>query len=266
MTENVPAGLDQKVPSSARCWNYLLGGKDNFAVDRAIGDAVLADYPAIKHMARASRAFLRRFVTVAADAGIRQFLDLGTGLPTADNTHEVAQRAAHESRIVYVDNDLLVLAHARALLTSAPGGVTDYVDADVRIPEKIVAQATETLDFSRPIAVLMLAILGHVRDDDQPGPAEVVHRLVAAIPSGSYVAINDSIRTPASEAALEVARRHGADYNLRTPTQIGAFLEGLDVVEPGVVPTSLWRPDSDDPAVPLRFQPLDMYCAVGRKP
>src|SRR5215475_12689327 len=160
--------MDTSVPHSARIWNYWLGGKDNYAVDRAAGDAYIKVYPGIVDVARAGRAFLARAVRyLAAEAGIRQFLDVGTGLPTADNTHQIAQRAAPESRIVYVDNDPLVLAHARALLTSTPEGATDYIDADAREPEAILARAAATLDLGKPVALMLIGILGHVADDDQ---------------------------------------------------------------------------------------------------
>ena len=163
-----PPGIDTSVPHSARIWNYWLGGKDNFAVDRAAGDAVPQVFPGIATSARADRAFLAATVTyLAAEAGIRQFLDIGTGLPTDDNTHEVAQAIAPESRIVYVDNDPLVLVHARALLTSTPEGATDYIDADLRDPEQDPAEAAETLDFDQPVALMLMAILGHIPDYDE---------------------------------------------------------------------------------------------------
>src|SRR5947209_10872780 len=163
-------GIDTAVPHSARIWNYWLGGKDNYAVDREAGDQFSAIYPGIVDIARADRAFLGRVVRyLAGEAGIRQFLDVGTGLPTADNTHQVAQRVAPESRIVYVDNDPLVLAHARALLTSAPGGVTSYIESDVRNTGEILGEAARTLDFGQPVALMMLGIMGQLPDSAEIG-------------------------------------------------------------------------------------------------
>jgi O-methyltransferase involved in polyketide biosynthesis len=254
--------LNTAVPHSARWWNYLLGGKDNFAADRAVGDAVAAQMPEIRDFALAGRGFLDRAVTyLAGEAGIRQFLDLGTGLPTAGNTHQVAQQVAPTAKIVYVDNDPLVLTHARALLTSHPEGVTDYIDADVRDPEKILGLAAATLDFSQPIAVLMIGILGHIRDDNQPNPAQIVATFVDALPSGSYLAINDSVITAKTADAIETARKAGGDYNLRTVDEITAFFTGLDLVEPGVVSTPFWRPKPDDDEP----KELDVYCGLARK-
>jgi hypothetical protein len=243
-------------------WNYWLGGKDHFAADRAVGDKVKQVYPDVVEVAVASRAFLGRVVRyLAGEVGIRQFLDLGTGLPTADNTHEVAQGVAPESKIVYVDNDPMVLVHAHALLTSDPLGVTDYIEADVRDPDAILRAAARELDFTQPIAVMMLGILGNVADDDKPGPAEIVDRFVDAVPAGSYLVINDSVVTPETLDAVQAARSGGADYHLRTPDQIRGFFTGLELVEPGVVSTPLWRPTSG--AEP---KALNVYCGVARKP
>ncbi|WP_342768740.1 SAM-dependent methyltransferase [Allorhizocola rhizosphaerae] len=260
MTDSIPS-LDTSVPHSARVWNYWLGGKDNFAADRAVGDHVLAVYPQIVEIAKASRTFLVRAVThVTAEAGIRQFLDLGTGLPTADNTHEVAQRIAPESRIVYVDNDPLVLVHARALLTSTPQGATDYVDSDVRDPEKILTEAARTLDFSKPVAVMMLGILGNVFDTAEA--QAIVQRLMAAVPSGSFLAINDG--TDVSQAGVEAAELRadaGDPYCLRSPALLTRFFDGLELLPPGVVSTPRWRPggigDADE---------LGVACGLARKP
>ncbi|MFG1610278.1 SAM-dependent methyltransferase [Actinoplanes sp. NPDC049265] len=253
--------IDVTRPSSARVWNYLLDGKDNFAVDRELGEALRSANPAIAAVAQAQRRFLIEAVTLfAGEAGIRQFLDIGTGLPTANNTHEVAQRVAPESRIVYVDNDPLVLAHARALLTSSPAGVTAYIDSNVEDPERILDEAARTLDLSRPVALTMIGILGNVADYDQA--RSIVARLLAAVPSGSYLAVSDGTSTSAeSVESQRVAKGSGHPYNLRTPEQIAGYFEGLELLEPGVVPTSQWRPqpgsDTSD---------LDVYCAVGRKP
>jgi S-adenosyl methyltransferase len=253
--------VDVSRPSSARVWNYLLDGKDNFAVDRELGEALRSANPGIAGVARAQRRFLIQAVTLlAGEMGIRQFLDIGTGLPTADNTHEVAQRVAPESRIVYVDNDPLVLVHARALLTSSPEGKTAYIDSDVQNPERILTEAARTLDFGRPVALTMIGILGNVADYAEA--RSIVERLLAAVPSGSYLAVSDGTSTSAeSVESQRVAKQSGHPYNLRTPEEIGGYFEGLELLESGVVPTSQWRPQpGTDP------EALDVYCAVGRKP
>jgi hypothetical protein len=253
--------IDVTRPSSARVWNYLLDGKDNFAVDRELGEALRSANPGIAAVAQAQRRFLNQAVTLfAGEAGVRQFLDIGTGLPTANNTHEVAQQVAPESRIVYVDNDPLVLAHARALLTSSHEGATAYVDSDVEDPERILSEAAHTLDLSRPVALTMIGILGNVADYAEA--RSIVERLLAAVPSGSYLAVSDGTSTSAqSVESQRVANQSGHPYNLRTPEEIGGYFEGLELLEPGVVPTSQWRPrPGSDVAA------LDVYCAVGRKP
>jgi len=261
VTDNLAGKLNADVPHSARVWNYWLGGKDNFAADRAVGDQVRAVFPEIIDAAQQTRAFLRRAVTyLAAEAGVRQFLDIGTGLPTADNTHEVAQRIAPDARIVYVDNDPLVLVHARALLTSTPQGVTQYVDADLHDTEAVVREARSTLDFDQPIALTMLGVMGHVAD-----PAEarsVVHSLVGALPSGSYLVMSDGTAT--SERVIESHRQYNESgavpYHLREVADFTSFFDGLELVEPGVVPLADWRPDGG-----ARID-VDGYCGVARKP
>jgi hypothetical protein len=258
---DVSARLDTNVPHSARIWNYWLGGKDNFAADRVVGDQVKQAYPDIVEVARESRAFLGRAVRfLTGDVGIRQFLDVGTGLPTADNTHDVAQGIAPDSRVVYVDNDPLVLTHARALLTSTPEGATEYIDADVHDPAAILEGAARTLDFTQPIAVMMLGILGNVADTDDPGPAQIVSRFIDAVPSGSYLVINDSVITSETAEAVKTARSGGADYHLRTPGEMAEFFRSLDLVDPGVISTPLWRP-----AAGTSPKPLNVYCGVARK-
>ncbi|MFI5897306.1 SAM-dependent methyltransferase [Actinoplanes sp. NPDC051513] len=252
--------LNAEQPHSARIWNYWLGGKDNFAADRAVGDQVKQVYPEVVQVARASRDFLGRVVRfLAGEAGIRQFLDLGTGLPSAGNTHEIAQAVAPDAKVVYVDNDPLVLVHARALLTGP--GVTDYIDADVHNPAGILDAAAKTLDFTRPVALMMLGILGNVADTDVPGPAEIVAQFLAAVPSGSYLIVNDSVVTAETAEAVRTARSGGADYHLRTVEQMNGFFAGLDLLEPGVVPTPLWRPDPNTTP-----EALNVYCGVARKP
>jgi O-methyltransferase involved in polyketide biosynthesis len=260
--------IDASVPHSARVWNYWLGGKDYFPVDQQAGDQFREVFPEIVDAARTSRQFLVRAVRyLAGDAGIRQFLDIGTGLPTADNTHEVAQRVAPEARVVYVDNDPLVLVHARALLTSTPQGVTEYVDADLGEPDTILAAAAKTLDFSKPVALMLLGILGHVGDYDQA--RSIVRRLLAALPSGSYLALNDGTNV-VNEALVDEAQRayneSGAvPYHPRSPEQIAGFFEGLELLEPGVVSCPRWRPDPADGNGGLPAE-VDMFGGVGRKP
>jgi O-methyltransferase involved in polyketide biosynthesis len=264
--DTAQTGIDTTVPHSARIWNYWLGGKDNFAVDRAAGDAWEATFPGMRDIARASRSFLTRSIRyLADDAGIRQFLDVGTGLPTADNTHQVAQRIAPEARIVYVDNDPLVLAHARALLTSTPQGATAYVHADLRDPDKILAEAADTLDFTRPIALILSGVLGHVVNIDQA--RSIVRGLLAGLPSGSYLSLNDGTSVIAREE-LEQATQDYNDsgalpYVQRTPAEIASFFDGLELVEPGVVSCPRWRPDRAPGGPPAE---LDAFGGVGRKP
>jgi O-methyltransferase involved in polyketide biosynthesis len=260
-----PTGMDPSVSHSARIWNYWLGGKDNYAVDRAAGDRVAEMLPIIVVQARADRAFLGRAVRyLAGEAGIRQFLDIGTGLPTADNTHEVAQRVAPESRVVYVDNDPLVLVHARALLTSAPEGKTDYIQADLRNPGEILAQAARTLDLAQPTALLLLGILHHIPDTAEA--QSIVRQLTAALAPGSFLAINHSTSAISGEAMEEAVRhwnRVGTPtMTLRTPGQVGEFFAGLELLPPGVVSCSRWRPEvGPDGELPPE---VDEFCGVAR--
>jgi hypothetical protein len=256
--------IDTTVPHSARIWNYWLGGKDNYAVDRAAGDQFLAAFPDIAVIARASRDFLGRAIRfLAGEAGIRQFLDIGTGLPTFNSTHEVAQQVAPESRIVYVDNDPVVLAHAAALLKSDPRGATDYLDADMRQPEAIIAGAAKTLDFTRPVAVMFLGALGHVADDGQA--LSVVRRMMEPVAPGSYLVLSDGtnvVRGSEGQAAQDDYNASGAEpYTLRSPEQIARFFDGLELVEPGVVSVPRWRPATGP--VPAE---IDQFGGVARKP
>jgi S-adenosyl methyltransferase len=256
--------IDTSVPHSARIWNYWLGGKDNFAVDRAAGDQYKATFPGVTEVARASRGFLTRSVRyLAGEAGVRQFLDIGTGLPTANNTHQVAQAVAPTSRVVYVDNDPMVLVHARALLVGSPEGVTDYIDADLRDPDRILNAAQKTLDFSQPIGLILSGILGHISDTAEA--RSIVARLLDALPSGSYLSLNDGTSVISAEMgeAQEDYNESGAiPYNLRTPEEIADFFTGLELVEPGVVSCPLWRPDPDS-GTPVA---IDAFGGVGRKP
>jgi S-adenosyl methyltransferase len=270
MTDNPPVPgppaspkIDTSVPHSARIWNYWLGGRDNYPVDRAVGDQLREVFPGIVDLARADRYFLARAVRyLAGEVGIRQFLDVGTGLPTVDNTHEIAQRVAQECRIVYVDNDPLVLAHARALLTSAPGGATEYIHADMHDPAAILAGVGQTLDLTRPVALMMLGILGHVSDDAEA--RSIVRRLSAPLSPGSYVVIAQGTNT--NEGLNEAQRQYNesgaAPYHLRGPEQIARFFDGLELVEPGLVPVPQWRPDPSPFGIPAEVY---SYCGVARK-
>ncbi|MGW3291653.1 SAM-dependent methyltransferase [Streptomyces sp. NPDC001002] len=244
-----PQKIDTSVPHSARIWNYWLGGKDNYPVDEMAGDAYTDVFPGIVTIARSSRAFLARNITyLVAEAGIRQFLDVGTGLPTADNTHQVAQRIAPEARIVYVDNDPMVLAHAHALLYSTREGVTDYIDANVTDTPRILEAAARTLDLSQPTALILSNILGHVATHKEA--LSIVTGLMSALPSGSYLSINDGSAgiDPDFEQAQNAYNESGAvPYNLRTVEEITAYFDGLELLEPGVVSVPLWRPDTTTP-------------------
>jgi O-methyltransferase involved in polyketide biosynthesis len=258
--------IDTTVSHSARIWNYWLGGKDNFAIDREVGEQIRAVLPEIVDCARYDRAYLGRVVRhLTGTAGIRQYLDIGTGLPTADNTHEVAQQVAPDTRIVYVDNDPLVLVHARALLTSTPEGVTDYLDGDVRQPAAILQRAAKTLDFTKPVALMLLGVLHYVGDDDEAHA--IVSELLDALPSGSYLAIQHPTNAVTGPRMDEAVRRWneagGSPIYLRTPAGIARFFDGLELLEPGVVSCSRWRPDDGPGSVPPE---VDVFGAVGRKP
>ncbi|MEU9886277.1 SAM-dependent methyltransferase [Sphaerisporangium sp. NPDC051011] len=256
--------IDTSVPHSARIWNYWLGGRDNYPVDREAGDQFAQVFPGIAELAQASRHFLSRAVRyLAGEAGIRQFLDVGTGLPTVDNTHEVAQRVAPDARVVYVDNDPLVLVHANALLASAPQGVTSFIDADLYDPEVILKAASRTLDLDRPVGLILMQITGHIT-----GTAEahaLVRRLMDGLPPGSHLAFNDSADT--SVANLEATQQYNdtgaVPYHLRTPAELAGFFDGLELLEPGVVPIAQWRPEID-PSVAV--VDVDAWGGVARKP
>ncbi|BCL32898.1 SAM-dependent methyltransferase [Streptomyces aurantiacus] len=258
------AKIDSSVPHSARIWNYWLGGKDNYPVDHEAGDAFRAIFPGITDLARGSRAFLGRAVRhLAGEAGIRQFLDIGTGLPTVDNTHEIAQAVAPEARIVYVDNDPLVLTHARVLLTSTPEGATDYIDADLHDPGTVLREASRTLDLTQPVALTLMQVSGHIAEYD--AARRIVDALMAGLPSGSYLAFNDSVDThKANAAATRLYNESGAaPYHLRSPQQLAGFFEGLELLDPGVVPLDDWRPDPTDARAGGEAIAL---CGVARKP
>jgi len=248
--------IDTTVPVSARIWNYWMGGKDYFQVDKEAGERFLALYPGIADLASAGRLFIVRTVTyLVREAGIRQFLDIGTGLPAKDNTHEVAQRIAADSHVVYVDKDPLVLAHARALLTGTPPGTTDYIEADLNRPEEIVRIARGMLDFSQPVAVMLMSVLGHIGDpgeNDDEFTRSVVGQLRDALPAGSYLALHESANTaPAHNEAIRIYNQSGAvPYRLRSVRQIVRLFDGLEVLGPGIVPIQEWRPDELSAVLP----------------
>jgi SAM-dependent methyltransferase len=262
--DDISARFNTGVAHSARVYDYWLGGKDNFAADREAAEQVIAVRPTIRADVRANRAFLGRAVRyLAAEAGIRQFLDIGTGLPSADNTHEVAQSVAPEARVVYADNDPIVLAHARALLTSSPEGVTAYVDADLRDTERVLREARKTLDLDQPVAVMLIAILHHIPDADDP--QAIVARLVDAVAPGSYLVLSHPASDIDAEAVAEVARRYNAQVpagqQRRSHDDLARFFTGLELLEPGVVQTTQWRPIS-----PGGIVPVPMWAGAARKP
>ena len=257
--------FDTSVPHIARVYDYWLGGKDNFAADRAMGERTLQAYPNLVFSVRANRAFLARAVRFLVDtAGIRQFLDIGTGIPTADNTHEVAQRIAPESRIVYVDNDPVVLSHAKALLKSTPEGACAYIDADLRDPEAILAAAADTLDFSQPVAVMLIAVMHFVGDDAQA--SAIMNRLMAACVPGSYVALSHAASDIDAAQMAEMVRRLNESTaektTLRDRAGVARLFDGLELVEPGVIRAAEWRPDTDLEAA----SPAALWGGVARKP
>lgn len=260
-----PVPFDTSVAHVARVYDYWLGGKDNFAADRAAAEQAISAFPAIPLSARANRAYQTRVVRyLAGAAGMRQFLDIGTGIPTVNHTHEVAQSVAPQSRVVYADNDPIVLTHARALLASGPAGATDYIDADLRDPQQILDGARRLLDFSRPVAVMLMAILQHI--DDQHDPHAIVARLMAAMPPGSYLALSH----PAVDINAESMAKMAAVLNqmmaekvtFRDHAAVAGFFDGLELVEPGLVQASKWRPASEAEAT----SPAALWAGVARKP
>ncbi|WP_106402157.1 SAM-dependent methyltransferase [Actinocorallia populi] len=257
-----PAPSDASVPSSARMWNYWIGGEHYHPVDKEAADAAAELYPEVPRIARTARLFLGRAVThLAGEAGVRQFLDLGSGLPVDDNVHEIAQRVAPASRVVYVDNEPLVLEHSAALLASRPEGRCGYVDSDVRNVEHILERAAEVLDLTRPVAVLMLGILGNIADDAEA--ASIVARFTADLVPGSHLVVNDGIDTPerVAAAARHNARHAESAYHNRSPQQIASFFTGLELLEPGLVPTSRWRPGT----APDQIEEIGSVCGVAVK-
>lgn len=255
--------LDTGVPHTARVWNYWLGGQDHFEADREMGDQIRRLHPAIGEYARADRRFLRHAVAyLAGEAGVRQFLDVGTGLPTAGNTHEIAQEVAPESRVVYADNDPLVLAHAQALLAGAPEGRTDYLDADLRDTGDILERASRTLDLSRPVGLVLLGVLMFVQGDGES--YGVVRRLMDALPPGSHLVLSHTVTSPSMpdvDDAVNFWNANGTPkLNQRTPEQIERYFDGLELLGPGVASCSRWLPGGL-----LDVKDVAMFGGVGRK-
>jgi hypothetical protein len=258
------ATFDTSVAHIARVYDYWLGGKDNYGADRAAGDEALQAYPDLVYSVRANRAFLARTVRyLTREARIRQFLDIGTGIPTANNTHEVAQAAAPECRVVYVDNDPIVLTHARALMASNPFGACDYIDADLRDTQTILARAAQTLDFSRPVAVMLMAVLHLIGDEDDP--SAIVASLMGAVPPGSYLALSHVASDIEAEKMAEMGKRLNRllaqKGTYRSHADVERLFDGLEMVEPGVVPIPQWRPDTETEAQ----TPAAMWGGVARK-
>jgi S-adenosyl methyltransferase len=266
--EELMARVDTSVPVSARIWNYWMGGEDYYPVDKEAGDAYAQLSPGVFDLARSSRNYLIRAVRyLAGDLGVRQFLDIGSGLPSHDPTHEVAQGVAPDSRVVYVDNDPLVLAHARALLAGNPSGGTDYIEADLYDPGTLVSIARTKLDFTQPVAIMLMGVMGHIgnpaENDDEVGRS-IVDRLKDALPSGGYLVMYEGVDTdPAQDEALDQYNDSGAvPYRLRRPEQVIRFLDGLELAEPGVVLIHQWHPDPSTPDAPE----VPALGGVGKKP
>ena len=266
-TERAPGGIDATRPSIARVYDYLLGGKDNFAADRMVGDKIRTALPEVHRGVRAQRMVLRRAIRyLVGEAGIRQLVDVGSGLPTAGNVHEVARAIAPETRVVYVDNDPIVLAHARALLAGSVG--VSVIDGDLLDPGRLLGDPVlrAQIDFDRPIGLLLCGIVHYISDEEDP--AGLMSRLVAMLPSGSHVFLHHLVEagTPGEKAA-EAAMRQGMGRGFfRTPGQVGTFLAGLDLVEPGLVRVSDWRPDGSEDSAEEHPVLRLAVAAVGRKP
>jgi hypothetical protein len=262
-----PMDIDASVAHPARVYDYWLGGKDNFEADRQVAEMVIAGNPGVRQSARDNRAFLGRAVRFLAGQGIRQFLDIGSGIPSKGNTHEIAQAIAPESRIVYVDNDPIVMSHSRALLSSSPQGAVSYIQADLRDPEAILndSQTRAVIDVDQPVAILLVAILMYIQDSEEPHG--IVKRLLDAVPPGSYLVISHLVaELVADEQNLQVLRQFNQSASVpmtpRSGSDIAGFFEGLDLLEPGLVTVAHWRPDGpvfDD-------QSAGMYAGVAKKP
>lgn len=264
----VPSRIDTTVAHPARVYDYWLGGKDNFPADRELAELIIQAIPNMRTMAQANRAFMWRAVDfLVREAGIRQFLDIGTGIPTSPNLHEVAQAIAPETRVVYVDNDPIVLSHARALMPRSGVGETRFVLADLREPKAIIDNPAvrATLDFSEPIALTLVAVLMYFRDTDDPNPYTMVSTLLEPLPSGSYVAIShptSDFNAEAMAGAVAAAEHSGVTLVPRSRAEVEAFFAGLELIDPGVAPVLSWRPDepTDDPTGAY------YWAGVARKP
>ena len=260
-----PPKVDTSIAHIARVYDYWLGGKNHFAADREAGDEAVRAYPDMHMSVRQNRAFLKRAVRYLAGAGIRQFLDVGTGLPSADNTHEVAQAVAPDSRVVYVDNDPIVLAHARALLSSSPEGATGFLDADVRDTATIMAEAGKLLDFGKPVAVMLIALLHLIPEEDDP--YQLAADLMAAVPSGSYLVVSHVAsdlqrQSPGvNAAAARLSQVMFQRVTARSQEQVLKLFAGLEILEPGIVPVQDWQPDSIQEGIRSA-----MRGGIGRKP
>ncbi|MFI1395418.1 SAM-dependent methyltransferase [Streptomyces sp. NPDC020681] len=266
-TEPAVPRIDTSKPHPARVYDWFLGGKDNYPVDEELGRQIMSIDSRAKHVARTNRWFMQRVTRwLSSEAGIRQYLDIGTGIPTEPNLHQIAQAAAPESRVVYTDNDPIVLTHAEALLRSTPEGVTDYIQADVREPGRILEQARKVFDFDRPIALSLVALMHFVGDADEP--YDLVSRLVDALPSGSYLVLSQLTADfdPVSvQRGVEMYAAGGVTLAPRTRAEITRFFDGLDVVEPGVVQVTTWHPELGVDEETEDGEGASLYAAVGRK-
>ncbi|GAA0794511.1 SAM-dependent methyltransferase [Spirilliplanes yamanashiensis] len=265
--ETAPPGVNVNVPHSARIYDYWLGGKDNFAVDRQVADAMIAAIPQMREMAAENRKFVHRVARhLVEDEGIRQFLDVGTGIPTSPNLHEIAQKIAPETRVVYVDNDPIVLAHARALMISTDEGRSEYINADIRDPEALLAEPllTGTLDLTKPVALTVIAILMLLEDSEDPWGK--VHALMDALPSGSLLAVThptQDFNPDEVEVAVTAATRSNMVLVPRTKDQVARLFGDWEMLDPGLVPVMAWRPDGEPPANP---ESAYYWAGVARKP
>lgn len=263
---DTPTGVDPTIPHSARVWNFWLGGKDHYPADKELGEQILSAYPQITIDARAGRAFLVRTIThLAAEEGVRQFLDIGTGLPTHNNTHEIAQAAAPESRVVYVDNDPMVLAQARALLTGTDEGATAFVGSDLREPETVLAAARDLLDFDQPIGLSIIGTIGHIPDMEEA--VDIVGQYVNALAPGSFLVFADGLQSsdPAeAEMLRQVNESEALTYRFSADVdEFARHFAGLELLDPGIVPTPHWRPETVEIGTPPE---TSMHGGVGRKP
>jgi SAM-dependent methyltransferase len=262
----LPPSVDTRVANPARVWDYLTGGKDNFAADREAAAAVLAAMPSLAESARLTREFQAAAVELLIGRGVRQFLDIGAGLPSADSVHEIAQRLAPGSRAVYADNDPVVLAHARALLTSSSEGQCSYIEADLREPDKILAQASRTLDLSRPVAVFLIAVLHFIADEDDPGG--ITARLLRGLRGDAYLAVAhgsaDIEHEAAASAGQQYNERSSAPLWLRTRAEVARFFTGTELLGPGVVPIARWWPQQPGEDIPS--DEIAGHVGIGRRP